>query len=188
MESRPVRLGWLSLLLTVIILCLATLSVLSFSTARADLALAQKQARQAQSVYALECAGQQWLAELDAALAQAGDTAELDALLPHGTAREGPGVSAVLEGADGRSLSVFAELTADGGYRVIQWQQSAEWAARPRLLRCSVHCGKDRRRRMDVRETLRQAVEMGASDIFIIAGLPLSYKVERPPEGGWKRG
>ena len=122
MESRPVRLGWLSLLLTVIILCLATLSVLSFSTARADLA------RQAQSVYALECAGQQWLAELDAALAQAGDTAELDALLPHGTAREGPGVSAVLEGADGRSLSVFAELTADGGYRVIQWQQSAEWA------------------------------------------------------------
>ena len=65
MESRPVRLGWLSLLLTVIILCLATLSVLSFSTARADLALAQKQARQAQSVYALECAGQQWLAELD---------------------------------------------------------------------------------------------------------------------------
>ena len=119
MESRPVRLGWLSLLLTVIILCLATLSVLSFSTARADLALAQKQARQAQSVYALECAGQQWLA---------GDTAELDALLPHGTAREGPGVSAVLEGADGRSLSVFAELTADGGYRVIQWQQSAEWA------------------------------------------------------------
>ena len=89
---------------------------------------AQKQARQAQSVYALECAGQQWLAELDAALAQAGGTAELDALLPHGTAREGPGVSAVLEGADGRSLSVFAELTADGGYRVIQWQQSAEWA------------------------------------------------------------
>ena len=74
MESRPVRLGWLSLLLTVIILCLATLSVLSFSTARADLALAQKQARQAQSVYALECAGQQWLAELDAALAQAGGT------------------------------------------------------------------------------------------------------------------
>ena len=74
MESRPVRLGWLSLLLTVIILCLATLSVLSFSTARADLALAQKQARQAQSVYALECAGQQWLAELVAALAQAGGT------------------------------------------------------------------------------------------------------------------
>ena len=32
------------------------------------------------------------------------------------------------EGADGRSLSVFAELTADGGYRVIQWRQSAEWA------------------------------------------------------------
>lgn len=31
---------------------------------------------------------------------------------------------------------------------------------------------------MDVRETLRQAVEMGASDIFIIAGLLLTYKVD----------
>lgn len=31
---------------------------------------------------------------------------------------------------------------------------------------------------MDVRGTLRQAVEMGASDIFIIAGLPLTYKVD----------
>ena len=54
--------------------------------------------------------------------------AERAAPLPEGSAGEGPGVSAVLEGADGRSLSVFAELTADGGYRVIQWQQSAEWA------------------------------------------------------------
>ena len=31
---------------------------------------------------------------------------------------------------------------------------------------------------MDVKETLRQAVEMSASDIFIIAGLPLTYKVD----------
>ena len=128
MEGRPVRLGWLSLLLTVIILCLATLSVLSFSTARADLTLAQKQARQSQSIYALECAGQQWLAELDAALAQAKNEAELDVLLPPGTARAGTQVSAVLEGTDGRSLSVFVQLTADGGCRVTGWRQSAEWA------------------------------------------------------------
>ena len=124
MESRPVRLGWLSLLLTVIILCLATLSVLSFSTARADLALAQKQARQAQSVYALECAGQQWLAELDAALAQAGDTAELDALLPHGTAREGPGVSAVLDGR-GRAFA-FCFCGVDSGRRIQSDTMAAE--------------------------------------------------------------
>ena len=128
MESRPVRLGWLSLLLTVVILCLATLSVLSLSTARADLAQAQKQAAQTDSVYALECAGQQWLAALDAALNEAQDEASLDALLPPDTVRTGSRVSTRQEGADGRSLSIAAELTADGGYRVVQWSQSAEWA------------------------------------------------------------
>ena len=128
MESRPVRLGWLSLLLTVVILCLATLSVLSFSTARADWAQAQKQALQTDSVYALECAGQQWLAALDAALSEAQDEASLDALLPPDTVRTGSRVSTLQTGADGRSLSIAAELTADGGYRVVQWCQSAEWA------------------------------------------------------------
>lgn len=128
MESRPVRLGWLSLLVTVVILCLATLSVLGFSTARADLAQAQKQALQTDSVYALECAGQQWLASLDAALCEAHDAASLDALLPPGTVRTGSRVSTLQQGADGRSLSIAAELTADGGFRVVQWSQSAEWA------------------------------------------------------------
>lgn len=128
MESRPVRLGWLSLLVTVVILCLATLSVLGFSTARADLAQAQKQALQTDSVYALECAGQQWLASLDAALCEAHDAASLDALLPPDTVRAGSRVSTLQQGADGRSLSIAAELTADGGFRVVQWSQSAEWA------------------------------------------------------------
>lgn len=128
MESRPVRLGWLSLLVTVVILCLATLSVLGFSTARADLAQAQKQALQTDSVYALECAGQQWLASLDAALCEAHDAASLDALLPPDTVRTGSRVSTLQQGADGRSLAIAAELTADGGFRVVQWSQSAEWA------------------------------------------------------------
>lgn len=130
MESRPVRLGWLSLLLTVILLCLATLSVLSLSTARADLAQAQKQARQAESVYALECAGQQWLAQVDAALAQARDAAALDALLPPGAARADNRIFARIEGADGRSLSVAVEVSEQGGCRVVQWRQSAEWAGK----------------------------------------------------------
>lgn len=133
MESRPVRLGWLSLLLTVIILCLATLSVLSFSTARADLAQARKQALQTDSVYALECAGQQWLAQLDEALAQAGADGTLrydalDALLPPDTTREENRVFTVQKGADGRSLSIAAEVSEDGGIRLLRWVQSAEWA------------------------------------------------------------
>ncbi len=128
MESRPVRLGWLSLLLTVILLCLATLSVLSLSTARADLAQARKQALQTESVYALERAGQQWLAELDEALSRTRDAVALDALLPPGSDRADSRISARIEGADGRSLSIAVELTESGGYRVTQWRQSAEWA------------------------------------------------------------
>ena len=127
MEGRPVRLGWLSLLLTVILLCLATLSVLSISTARADLAMAQKQAAQLESVYALECAGQQWLAALDAALQQAAEGAALDPLLPPGTVRQGDLLHTLQQGADGRTLSITVQLTAGGGYRLTQWQQSARW-------------------------------------------------------------
>lgn len=128
MESRPVRLGWLSLLLTVIILCLATLSVLSFSTARADLGT---RAEAGASGPKRLCAGMRGTTMAGRAGRSAGagrgyGGAGCAAAAWH--CREGPGVSAVLEGADGRSLSVFAELTADGGYRVIQWRQSAEWA------------------------------------------------------------
>ena len=128
MESRPVRLGWLSLLVTVVILCLATLSVLSLSTAQADWAQAQKQALQTESVYALERDGQQGLAALAAALGAAHDETSLDTLLPPDTVRTGSRVCTLQKGADGRSLSIAAELTADGGYRVVQWSQSAEWA------------------------------------------------------------
>ena len=178
MESRPVRLGWLSLLLTVIILCLATLSVLSFSTARADLALAQKQARQAQSVYALECAGQQWLAELDAAGAGRGYGGAGCAA----AAWHCPGRPRCERRAGGRGRAfAFCFCGVDSGRRIQSDTMAAErrnGRARPRLLRCSVHCGKDRRRRMDVRETLRQAVEMGASDILLSPACRLPIKVD----------
>lgn len=129
MEGRPVRLGWLSLLLTVILICLATLAVLGLSTARADLAMAHRQAQQVSAAYALEAAGQQWLAALGRALQQAGGggAAALDPLLPPGTVRSGNTLSTRLEGEAGRSLAIEVELTGAGGYRVTRWQQAARW-------------------------------------------------------------
>ena len=44
MKQEPIRTGWLSLIVMVVVVCLAVLGVLSLVTARAMLATAQKQA------------------------------------------------------------------------------------------------------------------------------------------------
>lgn len=62
MEQTPIRLGPLALLLTVISICLTVLAILTFSTARADLALAERYAQTVQTRYDLESQGQSFLA------------------------------------------------------------------------------------------------------------------------------
>ena len=66
-SHRPVRSGALTLLFTVVLLCLAVLAVLSLATARADEALAKKSLDRLAQEAAAEQAGQEWLAALDAA-------------------------------------------------------------------------------------------------------------------------
>ena len=61
MKQEPIRTGWLSLIVMVVVVCLAVLGVLSLVTARAMLATAQKQADYVQQTYELEMLGQQWL-------------------------------------------------------------------------------------------------------------------------------
>ena len=62
MKHVPIKLGPLALLLAVISICLTVLAILSFATARADLALAKQYAETVRTRYALEQEGQQWLA------------------------------------------------------------------------------------------------------------------------------
>ena len=66
MNRAPIRLGPLALLLTVISICLTVLAILAFTTARADLRLAEKYAETVQARYALEAEGQEYLAGLNA--------------------------------------------------------------------------------------------------------------------------
>ena len=54
MKQVPIKLGPLALLLTVISICLTTLAILSFTTASADLRLAEKYADTVQTRYELE--------------------------------------------------------------------------------------------------------------------------------------
>ena len=66
MKQVPIKLGPLALLLTVISICLTVLAILSFTTARADLRLAEKYAQTVSERYQLEISGQELLAELGA--------------------------------------------------------------------------------------------------------------------------
>lgn len=58
MKHVPIKLGPLALLLAVSSICLAVLAILSFSTARADLKLAEQYAQTVQTRYVLERQGQ----------------------------------------------------------------------------------------------------------------------------------
>ena len=54
MHQVPIKLGPLALLLTIISICLTTLSILTCTTSGADLRLAQKYAETVQTRYSLE--------------------------------------------------------------------------------------------------------------------------------------
>ena len=64
MKQVPIKLGPLALLLAVISICLTTLGILTFTTARADLRLAEKYASTVRTRYELERRGQEFLQEL----------------------------------------------------------------------------------------------------------------------------
>ncbi len=98
MEDTPIRLGPLSLLLTVVCICLSVLAILTFATARADRALAERYADTVSTRYALEREGQSFLL-----------TAE-------------PGAEAVFE-RDGMRLRVALDDNGD----VICWTVDKEW-------------------------------------------------------------
>ena len=112
----PVRSGALTLLITVVAVCLAVLAVLAFSTARADRALAQR----ALDRFALDAACEN--EEADEALAT-------DTELPGQVDMSTPGfVQTVIEGEEGRRLTVRLALTGDG-WRIDTWKLSQSWQA-----------------------------------------------------------
>ena len=111
MRKQPIRLGWLSLVMTVCIVCLAVLSVLAFTTARANLSFAQKQAQAVQGLYVLERQGQEWLAQTDAA-AQAG-------MLP-----DGESTQRFEEGS--RVLEVAVQVQGSR-FTVTRWRYTTVW-------------------------------------------------------------
>ena len=124
-NSQPVRAGALTLVIAVVIICLAVLATLDLTTAHADLALAQKQQALLAENAAAETAGQQWLAQVDASLAGKGS-------LPAGTTKAADGtLAATLPVAQGKSLLVAVQPRSAGGgrFRVLRWQLQTDWQA-----------------------------------------------------------
>ncbi|MBQ6335385.1 MAG: hypothetical protein IJI46_09980 [Erysipelotrichaceae bacterium] len=63
MNTGRLRLGMLSILLTIIVICMSVLSLLSFATSSADLRLAKRYARTVEIRYQLEEEGRRLLME-----------------------------------------------------------------------------------------------------------------------------
>lgn len=132
MGENPIKLGSMTLLLTIVLLCMAILSVLTLSTARADLSLAQKYADRLQQVYALDSVGQRLLAELDTALQKGATPQELLPLLPQDAVLEQDTVTLQLADGAGQTLTVTLELKPEGAV-VLQWKPSVEWSPEEQL-------------------------------------------------------
>ena len=124
MNQVPIKLGPLALLLTIISICLTTLSILTFTTSGADLRLARKYADTVQTRYELEKEGQDFLRE-------AGDT--LSAGLPLNAVLDtvpvpGGGITKTFE-QDGTELTVT--LRPDSGraegFAVEEWTIVRQW-------------------------------------------------------------
>ena len=119
MKRKPLRLGSVSLLFAVILVCTALLALLSVVTARADWLMTQKYAQRLENQYAHEAEAQSWLARLDAALAEGGE-------LPSPAQREEDTVSARFEWEDGCRLEV--SLRQDGEtWKLDRWEMTTEW-------------------------------------------------------------
>lgn len=118
MKQVPIKLGPLTLLLTVISICLTTLAILNFTTARADMRLAEKFAETVQTRYALEAEGQAYLRELDTLSAAERAALEREA--------DGDGVLWRLFERDSARLHIGVR-SAEDGFQVVSWRQDKEW-------------------------------------------------------------
>ena len=119
MKQVPIKLGPLALLLTVISICLTTLSILNLTTAQADLRLAQKYADTVRIRYTLETEGQEFLQEAE----EAGPSGL--ALL--GLTRDADGIYWKTLEKDGARLRIGLDPTGEDGIRVVSWRQEKEW-------------------------------------------------------------
>ncbi len=131
-RQHIVRIGPLTILSMVIVLGLATMAVLSFTTARASQLTAQKQADSIQALYENERAGQDFLAQVDEELSRmrggaagAQDAAAAVRAAVQDDDSQGREVSKSFT-AGNRTLKVVLAIQDDLTYSVEHWSSEAK--------------------------------------------------------------
>ncbi|MCI8514485.1 MAG: hypothetical protein HFI93_07615 [Lachnospiraceae bacterium] len=124
MREVPIRLGPLALLLTVLSICMTTLGILAFTTARADLSLAEKYADTVRSRYAREAEGMEFLRDVREDLASGTDAADLEG-------RDEDGVIRKRIGDENRGLSIGLRVREDGSLEIVSWRLENRWEEAP---------------------------------------------------------
>jgi len=114
MKHTPIKLGPLALLLAVISICLTTLALLNYSTAQADVRLAEKFAETVHTRYALETQGQELIEQLYAGAEDGWD-------------KDADGTLWRVAEIDGVRLRLGVEADGQGGYTVVNWTQEKDW-------------------------------------------------------------
>ena len=136
-SGGEVRMGPISLIALVVALCLAVMSVLAVTTARANRALAERQAAFTADDYANEAVAQEFLARVRAAAADGADPATQATELAAACADEdGTTVTATsedgrvelhVEAQSGRCLDVLLSVGEDGEVGVEAWRATTLW-------------------------------------------------------------
>ena len=119
-----VRIGPISLFTLIIVLCLAVLTVLSVTTSLAELSTTERQAATTET-YQLESVGQQFVADVDAALAE-GTLEDVLQRYSDSTVRDGELISATFSMESGRTLAIVLRIQ-NNTYTIEQWKVTAEW-------------------------------------------------------------
>ncbi len=149
--TGSVRMGPISIFTLVIVICLAVMATLALTTARADAALAERQASFTSDDYANERLGQAFLAEADAVLASARATGlgpaeaaaalagELDNLAARAAnaaaadghtlqaQANGSAISVRIDAPSGRTLAIGLAVTDDSELSISYWKPSTTW-------------------------------------------------------------
>lgn len=120
-----VRIGPISLFTLIIVLCLAVLTVLSVTTSLAELSTTERQAATTTETYQLESVGQQFVADVDAALAE-GTLEDVLQRYSDSTVRDGELISATFSMESGRTLAIVLRIQ-NNTYTIEQWKVTAEW-------------------------------------------------------------
>ena len=147
-KANNVRIGPISIITLIAVICMSVLAVLAVSTAHATMSISERQADATKELYLNECAAQEFVAGIDdilagqrasgaagassvaavsssleAVCAQAsqatGDAIEVSAEM------EGAAVNAKFTGPELRQLDIVLTIQDDGTYRIDKWKAAA---------------------------------------------------------------